>query len=203
MSASPSDGGQDPANVDDVWGDDSDEDAACASSQNDLSRDWESRRNQFWNAGYREGLEAGQLEYVKKGFLSGFADGVEHGFKLGAARGMLQAMLQSQPNHAEPPLSGSVSTAALDLQSLCQELEELRMVSRQPKENMQARPAVGEHASCGAASADSGQNIEDTSGFMTARKQGECLLAKVNNTLKSMDTSLIASQADLETGKAL
>lgn len=37
----------------------------------ELEREWKARRDEFWNAGYREGIEAGKHETVQEGFNEG------------------------------------------------------------------------------------------------------------------------------------
>jgi hypothetical protein len=46
----------------------SDDDAAG------LQREWGARREEFWNSGYREGLEAGKQKTVQTGFNAGGLD---------------------------------------------------------------------------------------------------------------------------------
>lgn len=48
-----------------VWGDDSPTDAG------QLEREWQSRREGHYNAGFLEGLEVGKQESVQAGFDSG------------------------------------------------------------------------------------------------------------------------------------
>lgn len=37
----------------------------------ELDREWHSRREEFWNTGYREGFDEGKLETVQEGFDKG------------------------------------------------------------------------------------------------------------------------------------
>lgn len=53
---------------DDLWGSDGDE---CAGSPGQLDREWAARREQHWNRGYLEGVEAGKQETVQAGFNEG------------------------------------------------------------------------------------------------------------------------------------
>jgi hypothetical protein len=56
----------------DPWG--SDDNAGPDVSTNDakeLEREWNARREEFWNPGYREGIEAGKHETVQEGFDEG------------------------------------------------------------------------------------------------------------------------------------
>ena len=57
---------------DDIWGDEDDEDHEIPNSNaEELDREWRSRREEFWNSGYREGLEAGKHDTVQEGFDEG------------------------------------------------------------------------------------------------------------------------------------
>lgn len=37
----------------------------------ELDREWQARRSEFWNSGYREGIEAGKSETIQQGFNEG------------------------------------------------------------------------------------------------------------------------------------
>ena len=37
----------------------------------ELDREWQARKQEFWNSGYREGLEAGKHDTVQEGFDAG------------------------------------------------------------------------------------------------------------------------------------
>ncbi len=57
---------------DDIWGDDDVEDHEIPhSNAEELDREWRARREEFWNSGYREGLEAGKHDNVQEGFDEG------------------------------------------------------------------------------------------------------------------------------------
>jgi len=62
---------------DDGFGDDAWDAGEHGASSNphsaELEREWQARREEFWNSGYREGLEAGKHETVQEGFDSGEA----------------------------------------------------------------------------------------------------------------------------------
>lgn len=68
---------------DDVWG----ELEAKGGDDPHLEREWEARRQEFWNSGYREGLEAGKQETVQAGFNEGYASGAAAGKAWGTACG--------------------------------------------------------------------------------------------------------------------
>ena len=57
--------------VDDIWGNDDDASPSNAHAAAELDREWRARREEFWNSGYREGLEAGKHETVQEGFDEG------------------------------------------------------------------------------------------------------------------------------------
>jgi len=58
--------------VDDIWGDEDDVDHEIPhSNAEELDREWRARREEFWNSGYREGLEAGKHDTVQEGFDEG------------------------------------------------------------------------------------------------------------------------------------
>lgn len=80
----------------DVWGD-SDDEAAGAAGQQSLEREWQSRREEHYSSGYREGLEAGKHEAVQEGFDAGYAQGAAAGFSCGAARGAEVALRALAP----------------------------------------------------------------------------------------------------------
>jgi hypothetical protein len=56
---------------DDFWGDGGDDDPASGNATAELDREWHARREEFWNSGYREGIEAGKHDTVQEGFDSG------------------------------------------------------------------------------------------------------------------------------------
>jgi len=53
----------------DIWGDGEEE----GDTQQGLEREWQARRDEHFNSGYREGLEAGKHETVQEGFNQGAA----------------------------------------------------------------------------------------------------------------------------------
>jgi flagellar biosynthesis/type III secretory pathway protein FliH len=55
---------------DDIWGGDADHQIPHSNAE-ELDREWRARREEFWNSGYREGLEAGKHETVQEGFDQG------------------------------------------------------------------------------------------------------------------------------------
>ncbi|CAM6099277.1 unnamed protein product [Calypogeia fissa] len=82
----------------DPWGaeDDLDDDEVrehsfSTQSSSDLHREWEARRLQFHNLGYRDGITAGNNSSVQEGFDSGFKEAVGPGFGWGVARGAASA----------------------------------------------------------------------------------------------------------------
>mmetsp|Transcript_34325 Transcript_34325/g.41475 ORF Transcript_34325/g.41475 Transcript_34325/m.41475 type:complete len:174 (+) Transcript_34325:179-700(+) len=72
---------------DDVWGDDTDD-------RLELDREWQSRRDEHTNSGYREGVEQGKHTTAQKGFNIGFREGVAGGRTFGRARGVISALHQ-------------------------------------------------------------------------------------------------------------
>ena len=56
-----------PVIDDDVWNDEDDD----GHSNAELQREWESRRQEHYNTGYREGIEAGKHDTVQEGFDQG------------------------------------------------------------------------------------------------------------------------------------
>lgn len=73
---------------DDVWGDDSD----GPDGPQDLSREWEVRREGFYNTGYREGLEEGKEQTLQQGFNAGFTAGAHAAYSWGALRGAAKTL---------------------------------------------------------------------------------------------------------------
>ncbi|WIA30877.1 hypothetical protein OEZ86_000932 [Tetradesmus obliquus] len=74
---------------DDVWGEgDSDTPEQAA-----LDREWETRHQQFYNSGYRDGLDEGKELTLQHGFNAGFAEGAHAGFEFGLVRGALQTLV--------------------------------------------------------------------------------------------------------------
>ncbi|GAB4827625.1 hypothetical protein Ancab_034509 [Ancistrocladus abbreviatus] len=79
---------------DEFSGDDSfwgyfDEEADGAS---ELDREWQKRREEFYNSGYRDGITAGQNASAQEGFNKGFKDSVLVGHKWGLVRGVTCAL---------------------------------------------------------------------------------------------------------------
>lgn len=57
---------------DDIWGDEDDGDHEIPNSNaEELDREWRARREEFWNSGYREGIEDGKHDTVQEGFDEG------------------------------------------------------------------------------------------------------------------------------------
>eukprot|EP00879_Flechtneria_rotunda_P010903 GHRR01011394.1.p1 GENE.GHRR01011394.1~~GHRR01011394.1.p1 ORF type:complete len:279 (+),score=102.95 GHRR01011394.1:121-837(+) len=85
--------------VNDVW-DDSCSDEGTPGARQQLDREWQTRHQQFHNAGYREGLDQGKETTLQQGFNAGFAEGVQAGYEFGLVRGALQtlAQLYHKPN---------------------------------------------------------------------------------------------------------
>ncbi len=54
----------------DIWGDDNEHEIPNSNAE-ELEREWRARREEFWNSGYREGLEAGKHDTVQEGFDEG------------------------------------------------------------------------------------------------------------------------------------
>jgi len=46
-------------------------DAQVDTVDTELDREWHARREEFWNAGYREGFDEGKQETVQEGFDAG------------------------------------------------------------------------------------------------------------------------------------
>lgn len=82
------------------WLEDSDDEADGASS---LDREWKQRREQFYNAGYREGISTGKIDAAQDGFNHGFKDSVMVGYKWGIVRGVSSA-LANLPNELKMKL---------------------------------------------------------------------------------------------------
>lgn len=87
--------------ADDVWDTDSSEPgsptaAAAADPQqrggSQLDREWEARKQQFYNAGFREGLEEGKEVTLQQGFNAGFAEGAQAGYEFGLVKSTLQVL---------------------------------------------------------------------------------------------------------------
>ena len=88
----------------DVWGDDDDNDdddnnigeeekANNTSNKfNLLQQESETRRERFFNAGYRDGLDVGRTATVQKGFNEGYKTGFKEGFEFGRVRGAIRSL---------------------------------------------------------------------------------------------------------------
>lgn len=57
-----------------------------------LNREGKRRREEFYNAGYRDGLSAGKNDAAQDGFNQGFKDSVMVGYKWGSIRGVTSAL---------------------------------------------------------------------------------------------------------------
>ena len=85
----------------DVWGDDDDDDdddnnigeeEKANSKFNLLQQESETRRERFFNAGYRDGLDVGRTATVQKGFNEGYKTGFKEGFEFGRVRGAIRSL---------------------------------------------------------------------------------------------------------------
>ena len=74
-----------PLSTDQVW--EEEEDGRPDITQLELARESETRRERYFNTGYRDGLDAGRIETVQKGFNEGFGVGFREGFAYGQVRG--------------------------------------------------------------------------------------------------------------------
>lgn len=70
------------SDMSDDWGDDN---SPC--QRDELAREWDLRREQHYNSGYREGLDQGKEETLQQGFDSGFAQGCAAGYEWGLLQG--------------------------------------------------------------------------------------------------------------------
>lgn len=82
---------------DDFWGVDSNdgdggERRGGGSGAGELDREWEAREANFWNSGYKDGLEKGRNETIQSGFNIGFKHGAAQGFAWGQARGAISTL---------------------------------------------------------------------------------------------------------------
>lgn len=87
----------------DVWGDedDGDDDDDIGEGErvtennnklNLLQQESETRRERFFNAGYRDGLDEGRTATVQKGFNEGYKTGFKEGFEFGRVRGAVRSL---------------------------------------------------------------------------------------------------------------
>ena len=84
----------------DVWGDDDDDDddnnigeeEKANNKFNLLQQESETRRERFFNAGYRDGLDVGRTATVQKGFNEGYKTGFKEGFEFGRVRGAVRSL---------------------------------------------------------------------------------------------------------------
>ena len=87
----------------DVWGDDDDDDddddigeEETVNENNNklnlLQQESETRRERFFNAGYRDGLDEGRTATVQKGFNEGYKTGFKEGFEFGRVRGAVRSL---------------------------------------------------------------------------------------------------------------
>ncbi|KAH7622270.1 hypothetical protein NADE_004857 [Nannochloris sp. 'desiccata'] len=96
---------------DDIWDDDDVVDHEILhSNAEELDREWRARREEYWNSGYREGLEAGKHDTVQEGFDEGYALGSSSGYKWGVLRGAALTM-QSAATKGLVPASAGASAA--------------------------------------------------------------------------------------------
>ncbi|GAA0154098.1 hypothetical protein LIER_12179 [Lithospermum erythrorhizon] len=79
----------------DLWYDDGSADE-CAQDRSaktsDLDREWQRRRDQLHNIGYRDGLMAGKEASAQDGFNIGFKESVHAGINFGVVRGITSAL---------------------------------------------------------------------------------------------------------------
>lgn len=61
-------------------------------SPSGLSMEWQSRRKQFYNIGYRDGLQEGKEATVQEGFNHGFKQSLRVGYNWGLVRGVSSAL---------------------------------------------------------------------------------------------------------------
>lgn len=76
--------------------------------QGELVREWELRREQHYNGGYREGLDQGKEKTIQQGFDSGFRQGCIAGYEWG----LLQGAASTLGVFAEQMQSISISEAS-------------------------------------------------------------------------------------------
>ncbi|XP_021837161.1 uncharacterized protein [Spinacia oleracea] len=88
---------------DGIWLTDCDEEADEAFY---LNREGKRRHEEFYNAGYRDGLSAGKNDAAQDGFNQGFKDSVMIGYKWGINRGVTSALVHI-PNELKLKLVGT------------------------------------------------------------------------------------------------
>ena len=83
----------------DVWADDEGEEDNFGEvnvnnnrNRNLLQQESETRRERFFNAGYRDGLDVGRTATVQKGFNEGYKKGFREGFEFGRVRGAVRSL---------------------------------------------------------------------------------------------------------------
>ena len=83
----------------DVWADDEGEEDNVGEvnvnnnrNRNLLQQESETRRERFFNAGYRDGLDVGRTATVQKGFNKGYKTGFKEGFEFGRVRGAIRSL---------------------------------------------------------------------------------------------------------------
>ena len=83
----------------DVWADDEGEEDNVGEvnvnnnrNRNLLQQESETRRERFFNAGYRDGLDVGRTATVQKGFNEGYKKGFREGFEFGRVRGAVRSL---------------------------------------------------------------------------------------------------------------
>ena len=90
---------------DDVWGEEQEDHAVGGPGE--LHREWQARREEHYNSGYREGLEAGKHEAVQEGFNQGKCS--RQGVCGGLAQAWCRSFLVADRNYA--PIGGLQGTA--------------------------------------------------------------------------------------------
>ncbi|KAL0024404.1 hypothetical protein WJX79_010910 [Trebouxia sp. C0005] len=68
------------------------DDLGSPSQQGELAREWNVRREQHYNSGYREGLDAGKEQTLQQGFDTGFLQGCTAGHEWGMLQGATRTL---------------------------------------------------------------------------------------------------------------
>mmetsp|Transcript_19948 Transcript_19948/g.47533 ORF Transcript_19948/g.47533 Transcript_19948/m.47533 type:complete len:207 (-) Transcript_19948:293-913(-) len=108
-----------PGNLHDVWFDTD----AEFTQEDELEREWNSRREEHWNAGYRDGAEEGRTVRMKEGFLEGFAKGSQAGFQCGKLRGSLEGLMRLGPSTADQATQAEAERIARELSKVSPDVE--------------------------------------------------------------------------------
>ncbi|GAB4819026.1 hypothetical protein N2152v2_006072 [Parachlorella kessleri] len=113
-----------------------------------LRQEWGARREEFFNSGYREGIEAGKEGAVQQGFNAGYAAGSRAGFAWGATCGAVASLtaisaklgVAARPQEDQRALAAAV---AVPLKHAADAV--LDEVMRQHAHDVQQQPASSEH----------------------------------------------------------